>query len=664
MTLTFRTRIFLLFVVAAAVLLGGTLLTLDALYAAKVEELIAAQVERGKRNFDDTTERLRRELLRSSALLADSARIKACLSGEQPVEKAGGVALYEMEYHAIAADFVAITDAQGRPVARYFSERDPERAPGAPAKLEPRPVAPSTPAPEPLPEAAFVQGLLAEGDPDQQLPLLVAEGRLFVAAGYPMFDRDRLAGTVLLASEITDALTRLMQRLQGGDDAVAYVVAGRLAASSFDARTRDAATAALETGLRDASPSAELRLEERIGGIPYRAVLTPLPCGGSSAPVWNALFLSLARLVDFRRRLRWITFGVALVAIPLSLLVSSRIARRVSAPVQDLVRGTERIAGGDFAHRLELRSTDELGQLAAAFNKMAEGLAAKEKLRRLLEEAEKERHRSLAQMVAGVAHEVNTPLGIVTTAASIIEERLGEGPLAALGKDAEGTALLEELREATQLIQGNLARASRLVQSFKKLSIQETQDSLETVDLRSAVEDTLALYAPSARKAHLQLEIQDRLPADARQWVGFPHHLSQVLLNLLTNIERYAYPDGSGGRVELELAAGEAPEDPGAGAGPGLRPTFTLSVRDFGRGIAPEDLPRVFEAFFTTGRDRGGTGLGLAIVHNLVTASLRGTIAMTSTPGRGTTTVVTFPRTVPAPAPEQPPAPPPAESLG
>ena len=109
-----------------------------------------------------------------------------------------------------------------------------------------------------------------------------------------------------------------------------------------------------------------------------------------------------------------------------------------------------------------------------------------------------------------------------------------------------------------------------------------------------------------------------------------------VLLNLLFNIERYAYPDGSGGVVEIELRADRRREPA----------SFVLVVRDFGRGIEPAHLEQIFTPFFTTGRGKGGSGLGLAIVKNIVTDVLRGAIAVESEPGSGTTFTVTFPQAV------------------
>jgi signal transduction histidine kinase len=119
---------------------------------------------------------------------------------------------------------------------------------------------------------------------------------------------------------------------------------------------------------------------------------------------------------------------------------------------------------------------------------------------------------------------------------------------------------------------------------------------------------------------------------ESGQWVGYRGLLTQVLMNLLTNVQRYAYPE-DGGAVEVLVSAE-------AGG-------FVVQVRDFGAGIAPEALDQVFSPFFTTARGRGGTGLGLAIVQNIVVDGLKGKVEIASTPGTGTTVTVRLPRVVP-----------------
>ncbi len=240
------------------------------------------------------------------------------------------------------------------------------------------------------------------------------------------------------------------------------------------------------------------------------------------------------------------------------------------------------------------------------------------------------RYRSLAQLVAGVAHEINTPLGVITTAASVLAQDLTDlvcdaGPI---------TGPLQEAIEAAELISSNLARATRLVERFKSLSSSQAVTVVEEVDLTAVVDDVLALFAPKARAAGLTMEVRDERADPKVPWEGNAGSLAEALLNLLSNVERYAYPAGEGGKVEIVLAGDDS--------------HFDVTVRDFGRGIPPADLDRVWEPFFTTGRASGGTGLGLAVLNNLVTDGMHGSAEIRSERGTGTSVHLRLPRTPPA----------------
>ncbi|MBV7328672.1 cyclic nucleotide-binding domain-containing protein [Chloroflexi bacterium TSY] len=257
--------------------------------------------------------------------------------------------------------------------------------------------------------------------------------------------------------------------------------------------------------------------------------------------------------------------------------------------------------------------------------------------RTLQAEMEAERHRSLALMVAGVAHELNTPLGVTNTAVDMIAKRVQNEKLtAALSENRAAKAVLEQMQEAAELAERNISRAHKLVKNFKKISVSQLTTTLEVVDLSSLVLDILDLFKINARQARLQIEVNDTLPDDHKSWSGYPGHLTQVLTNLLFNIEHYAYPNQSGGSIKIGLRADNLRKPA----------SFVVTVQDFGRGIDPEHLSQIFTPFFTTGRIQGGTGLGLAIVHNIVTEALQGTIDVESELDQGTLFTVTFPQTI------------------
>jgi len=279
----------------------------------------------------------------------------------------------------------------------------------------------------------------------------------------------------------------------------------------------------------------------------------------------------------------------------------------------------------------ELREINAILREVLDLVKAEQAKSAELEKQKLRSDMEVDRHRSIAQMVAGVAHEINTPLGILNTAASLIKQRVqAEALQTSLKHNPQLSVVLDDLLEASGLIERNVTRAHKLVQDFKKVSVNQITDPLETVRIAEVVADTVGLFNITARQTRLAIEIKNTLPPDKQLWVGYPGSLSQVILNLLSNAQRYAYTEG--GQVELGLAAEGA--------------DFVLTVRDFGAGIPPENLPKVFDAFFTTGRSKGGTGLGLTIVQNLVTSLMKGAISIVSEVGQGTTVVVRVPQVV------------------
>lgn len=248
-------------------------------------------------------------------------------------------------------------------------------------------------------------------------------------------------------------------------------------------------------------------------------------------------------------------------------------------------------------------------------------------------EATQERHHSLALMVAGVAHEINTPLGIASTAVSIIENRLSLPKTRGLfANNEENQSILEDLLESSTLLKSNVLRAHKLVESFKKISVAQASDQQETVELPQLLQDCVDLFKINARQAKLIITLDTTHLNGTGQWFGYPGHLTQVIMNLLQNAERYAYPNGQGGAVDMRIF------DEGE--------QFGISVRDYGQGIPAENLNKIFEPFFTTGRSKGGTGLGMAIVSNIVTSLFKGHITVVSEPDKGCCFSLLFPKSV------------------
>jgi len=255
--------------------------------------------------------------------------------------------------------------------------------------------------------------------------------------------------------------------------------------------------------------------------------------------------------------------------------------------------------------------------------------------RTLADQMEIERQRALTQMVAGVAHELNTPLGVISTAASIMERGMGDATFEKLAADPDSSQIVEDFNDALGLIKGNVQRAHLLVQDFKKVSVSQLTDVKESISLSETVREIINLAKAHFRQSGLKIEIIDSLTLTEQNWEGYRGYLSQILLNFLTNVQRYAYPsEESGGLAEIYVKTAGADK-------------FSVSVKDYGKGMSEDVRERVFEPFFTTGRSSGGTGLGMAIVHNLVTIALKGSIQVASEPGKGTEITIIFPRRIP-----------------
>lgn len=251
-----------------------------------------------------------------------------------------------------------------------------------------------------------------------------------------------------------------------------------------------------------------------------------------------------------------------------------------------------------------------------------------------LEEAE--RLASLGGLVAGFAHEINTPLGISVTAATqvfdhfeVFESRFrGDGLRL---EDIEG--LCETVHEGRDILMSNLDRAARLMRSFKQVSADQTSGEVRAIDVASYVGSVLESLTPEIRRSRQTVQLETDGIAEA---VTAPGAIAQVVTNLVLNALRHAFPEGRPGTVTVSARLDNEKH-------------VVLRVSDDGVGVSPEVRARMFEPFFTTRRGAGGTGLGLSIVHTLATTTLGGTLACDSAPGRGVAVTIRFPQRMSGP---------------
>jgi signal transduction histidine kinase len=312
------------------------------------------------------------------------------------------------------------------------------------------------------------------------------------------------------------------------------------------------------------------------------------------------------------------------------------------------------IVAGDYDKRVRgIAARDEIGEMARAVEVFRENAIAKRRaegeLRSSKERAEhtlsdlRETQQSLIQaeklaalggLVAGVAHEVNNPVGISLTVASSLARRcdlfaaeLQEGQLrrSRLKEFVEGT------QEAAGQLVGNLQRAGELIQSFKQVAVDRSHEERRQFDLRESTEQIVSSLRPGLKKARLDLltDVPENLLFDS-----YPGAYGQVLTNLVLNSVTHGFSDGESGAIRIEavkLANSQV----------------ELIISDDGAGMSDDVQRRAFDPFFTTRRNQGGTGLGLHIVYNLVTRRLGGRITFASAPNRGTTFRLVLPLIAP-----------------
>jgi two-component system NtrC family sensor kinase len=299
----------------------------------------------------------------------------------------------------------------------------------------------------------------------------------------------------------------------------------------------------------------------------------------------------------------------------------------VYRPIKELTAGTHRVADGDLAYRLPVRSADELSDLAASFNKMTAEVAGvhaeiEERVKRKTAELDQahgsllasEKMASIGKLAATVAHEVNNPLFGILTYARLTLKEVEKGPAGSRADMIEQLRIIERESKRCGDIMRNLLTFARKAPSHR-----------EPNDLNTLIGRALVLVRHQAEL--LGIELRSHLGDDLPAVCCDPGQIQQVVLVLLVNATE-AMPHG--GRLEvateMDSAAGVA----------------RIRVRDNGPGIPPEVLPQIFDPFFTTKEDQQRTGLGLAVARSIVEQH-GGEIAVESTPGEGTEFVVALP---------------------
>jgi PAS domain S-box-containing protein len=247
---------------------------------------------------------------------------------------------------------------------------------------------------------------------------------------------------------------------------------------------------------------------------------------------------------------------------------------------------------------------------------------------------EAEKLAALGRLVAGVAHEVNNPVGISLTVASALERKAANFAAEVERGDLRRSSLNDFLatsRDAAGQLVANLNRAAELIQSFKQVAADRNYSDQRAFDLADLTEQVVMSLRPGLRKHNLTLnvECQPNLTMNS-----YPGPYGQVLTNLFLNAVAHAFPDGRAGTIEIQARASG-------------KDNVEIIFSDNGCGMSMDVRRRAFDPFFTTRRDQGGTGLGLHIVYSIVTNRLGGRLDLDSEQGSGTRIQILLPRTAP-----------------
>lgn len=376
-------------------------------------------------------------------------------------------------------------------------------------------------------------------------------------------------------------------------------------------------------------------------------------------------------ITDFSRQLIFISVLLLLLGLMFSILLALSIQRKINQPIATIVETIQKISQSkNYQDRIAKLPLIELDILARNINillsrtekhiskkdsthqqallqnsTLAEKVqvrtnALKESNQELLSTLEKlhqfqgqlvetEKMASLGDMVAGIAHEVNTPIGLGVTASSLMGDRLNEIKQAFEDKSLKSSQLKKFLIQGEEnigIIYRNLDRAAKLISSFKKVAVDQSNADTREFNVKELLEEVFLTLKAKLNQEHVTLSLD--CPEDLMV-KSKPGPINQILINLILNSIIHGFENKPEGEISISIIC--------------LSNQLHITYKDNGIGIDEKIKAKIFEPFTTTKRGSGGSGLGLHLVYNLVTQALNGHIDFESIAEEGTTFNVTFP---------------------
>ncbi|WP_198265193.1 sensor histidine kinase [sulfur-oxidizing endosymbiont of Gigantopelta aegis] len=321
-----------------------------------------------------------------------------------------------------------------------------------------------------------------------------------------------------------------------------------------------------------------------------------------------------------------LTLALALI---LGVAAAVILTNSISKPIQELVEVINRLAREDNVDVPLVMNQDEIGKIARAISNFKEViLRRKEKTEAQLIQAEK--MAALGDLVAGVAHEINTPIGIAVTGSThlqdqitLLEQSFDQGKLT----KSEFKDFVDNAMPTAATIQNNLERASALIKSFKQVAVDQSSQELRIIKIADYINNVLVSLHPKIKQTKHQILVE----GDQQLMIEtVPGALSQVITNLVMNSLTHGYEtDSESGIIKINIASENK--------------DVIITYSDDGKGMSDETAKRIYEPFFTTKRGTGGSGLGLSIIFNLVTQTLGGVIHCSTKYEQGVSFEIRFP---------------------
>jgi signal transduction histidine kinase len=393
--------------------------------------------------------------------------------------------------------------------------------------------------------------------------------------------------------------------------------------------------------LKDLRISSPITLDKEVIGTVYM--------NQSLEELWNAAVVHLQ-----------VICVVIFTSLGFSLIVASVLQRQITRPILNLANTAQNVAASkDYSLRTPTAGNDEVGALVNHFNFMlseietrdGEVRLAKVQLQDQVEQTtlayneqqqtmqrlkdtqrqlvQTEKMASLGGLVAGVAHEINTPVGVGVTAASTLKSRTKDFQESFENKSLTTTGLKQYIEMATlssRMILTNLERAAELIRSFKQVAVDQTSAEHREFELAGYLNEVLLSLGPKlkATKHVVEVNCPSGIMVDS-----YPGAFAQIMTNLIMNTLIHGFEHKEEGKITINVSLKEG--------------EIHLHYEDDGVGVSVENQAKIFDPFYTTKRGFGGSGLGLHVVYNLVTHTLKGHITMNSKPGEFLAYDITFP---------------------